>query len=64
VLARARLTREAVALAVLVVVQLALGAAIVLAKLPLPVVLAHNLVAATLLAALVVVNYRIRRGER
>jgi cytochrome c oxidase assembly protein subunit 15 len=64
VLARARLTREAVALAVLVVVQLALGAAIVLAKLPLPVVLAHNLVAATLLAALVVINYRIRRGER
>ena len=56
--------REAVALAALVVIQLGLGATAVLASLPLPVVLAHNLGAAALLAAVVVITYRIRRDAR
>jgi len=63
-LARARRMREAVALAALVVIQLGLGATAVLASLPLPVVLAHNLGAAALLAAVVVITYRIRRDAR
>jgi cytochrome c oxidase assembly protein subunit 15 len=59
-LARQRFTRLANTLATLVVIQLALGASAVLAGLPLPVVLAHNLVAAALVSVLVVINYRIR----
>jgi heme a synthase len=57
---RARRTRESLTLAALVALALALGASAVLADLPLRVVLAHNLVAAVLLAALVVVNHRTR----
>ena len=47
------------ALAALVVVQLALGATAVLTSLPLALVLAHNLVAALLLGALTTIIYRI-----
>ena len=49
-----------IALAALLVVQLALGAGTVLAHLPLALVLAHNLVAALLLGALVAINGRLR----
>ncbi|MGE5105046.1 MAG: COX15/CtaA family protein, partial [Betaproteobacteria bacterium] len=59
-LARARRRREAAVLGLLVGAQLALGATSVLAGLPLPVVLAHNLVAALLLATLVTTTYRVR----
>lgn len=59
-LARERLARLAGTLAMLVGVQLALGASAVLAGLPLTVVMAHNLVAAALVSVLVVINYRIR----
>ena len=48
-----------VALAGLVVVQLALGATSVLTSLPLALVLAHNLVAALLLGALTTINRRL-----
>ena len=57
---RSRQRRAALVLAALVAGTLALGAGAVLASLPLRVVLAHNLAAAVLLAALVVVSYRIR----
>ena len=59
---RARRMRESLTLATLVVLALSLGAGAVLGDLPLRVVLAHNFVAALLLAALVVVNHRIRTG--
>jgi cytochrome c oxidase assembly protein subunit 15 len=59
-LVRERLTHLANALALLVGIQLVLGASAVLVGLPLTVVLAHNLVAAALLSVLVVINYRIR----
>ena len=59
-LARAYRRREAAVLGLLVGAQLALGATSVLAGLPLPVVLAHNLVAALLLATLVTTTYRVR----
>jgi cytochrome c oxidase assembly protein subunit 15 len=55
-LVRAGRRRAGIALALLVAVQLALGASAVLAGLPLSVVLGHNLVAALLLAALVAIN--------
>jgi cytochrome c oxidase assembly protein subunit 15 len=58
-LARERRGREAALVAILVGAQLALGATSVLAGLPLPVVLAHNLVAALLLATLVTTAYRV-----
>jgi cytochrome c oxidase assembly protein subunit 15 len=63
-LARAGRRSAALALALLVVVELALGASSVLAELPLGVVLAHNLVAALLLTALVTINYRLRADTR
>jgi len=52
--------RRAVTLGVLVVIVLALGAATVLTQARLPVVLAHNLAAAALFAALVVQTVRMR----
>ncbi|MGE5169302.1 MAG: COX15/CtaA family protein [Rudaea sp.] len=58
-LARAARRREAAAVALLVAAQLALGATSVLAGLPLPVVLGHNLVAALLLATLAAVTRRV-----
>jgi len=62
-LVRARRTMIAVAVIVPVIAELALGAASVLRDLPLGIVLAHNLVAALLLATLVVVNASLaRRG--
>jgi heme a synthase len=48
------------ALASLLLLQVGLGIANVLLSLPLPIAVAHNLGAALLLAALVVVNYRLR----
>ncbi|HSU43076.1 MAG TPA: COX15/CtaA family protein [Casimicrobiaceae bacterium] len=60
-LARARCRRVAIAVIVPVVVELALGASAAIFELPLFVVLAHNLVAALLLATLVVVNERAAR---
>jgi cytochrome c oxidase assembly protein subunit 15 len=48
----------------LVVSQIALGAASVLTHLPLVLVLAHNLIAALLLVALVTLNCRVSAGER
>jgi cytochrome c oxidase assembly protein subunit 15 len=58
VLARNGRGRAALLLALLMVLQLALGAAAVLGGLPLGVVVAHNLVAAVLLAALVAIACR------
>lgn len=55
-LLRARRTALAVAVMVPVVAEIVLGATSVITGLPLAVVLAHNLVAALLLAALVLVN--------
>lgn len=48
-------------LAVLLLVQLALGMANIWLGLPLPVAVAHNAVAALLLATMVVINYRLFR---
>ena len=59
-----RARRLGVLIAALLVLQLALGAASVLAHLPLAIVLAHNLVAALLLAALVTVNWHVYAAER
>ena len=56
---RARRRRLAAVVLAPVVVELALGASSVNFELPLPVVLAHNLVAALLLAALVAVDVRL-----
>lgn len=56
--------RLGIAVASLIVIQLALGAGTVLAELPLTVVLAHNLVAALLLAALITANRHIHAAER
>ena len=58
VLARDKRGRAALLLAFLVIIQLALGAAAVLGGLPLGVVVAHNLVAAILLATLVAIACR------
>lgn len=58
-LARNGRGRTAFVLALVVILQLALGAAAVLGELPLSVVVAHNLVAAILLAALVGMASRI-----
>jgi cytochrome c oxidase assembly protein subunit 15 len=57
-----RARRRALAAVVLlpVIVELALGANSAIFQLPLPVVLAHNLVGALLLATIVAVNLRIR----
>jgi cytochrome c oxidase assembly protein subunit 15 len=52
--------RWGLALACLLLLQVGLGIANVLLSLPLPLAVAHNLGAALLLAALVVVNYRLR----
>jgi len=52
--------RYGLALAGLLLLQVGLGIANVLLSLPLPLAVAHNLGAALLLAALVVVNYRLR----
>jgi cytochrome c oxidase assembly protein subunit 15 len=57
-LARNERGRTAFVLALVVILQLALGAAAVLGELPLAVVVAHNLVAAILLAALVAIACR------
>ena len=57
---RARRTRTAILLVFLVIAPLALGATAVLAGLPLGVVVAHNLAAALLLAALVATACRTR----
>jgi cytochrome c oxidase assembly protein subunit 15 len=54
-----RLKQCGIALVALLVVQLALGAAAVLAQVPLALVLAHNLVAALLLGTLVTINCRL-----
>jgi heme A synthase len=62
--AGSRARRLGVVIAALVVVQLALGAASVLAHLPLAIVLAHNFVAALLLAALIMVNEYVHAAER
>jgi cytochrome c oxidase assembly protein subunit 15 len=59
-LARNGRGRTAFVLALVVILQLTLGAAAVLGELPLAVVVAHNLVAAILLAALVAIASRIR----
>jgi cytochrome c oxidase assembly protein subunit 15 len=59
VLARNGRGRAALLLALVVILQLALGAAAVLGGLPLGVVVAHNVVAAVLLAALVAIACRI-----
>ena len=56
--------RLGIVVASLIVLQLALGAGAVLAELPLAVVLAHNLVAALLLAALLTANWHIHAAER
>ena len=56
--------RLGVLIAALVVLQLALGATSILAHLPLAIVLAHNFVAALLLAALVTANWHVRATER
>ncbi|HET9764611.1 MAG TPA: COX15/CtaA family protein, partial [Casimicrobiaceae bacterium] len=60
VLFRAGRRRAALLVALLVIAQLALGAASVLAGLPLGVAVAHNFVAALLLAALVAINHHRR----
>jgi cytochrome c oxidase assembly protein subunit 15 len=52
------------ALAALLVAQVMLGAAAVRWSLPLPVVLAHNLVAALLLVAMVTINWDIHASDR
>ncbi len=56
--------RRVVLLAVLVGVELALGATAVLTGFPLAVVLAHNLAGALLLTTLVTVNCRVRAAPR
>ena len=61
-LARVRgLARHAAILAALLALQVALGIANVLAGLPLAVAVAHNAVAALLLASLVVINFALSR---
>jgi len=57
---RSRKRAIAAVVVVPVIVELALGANSVIFQLPLPVVLAHNLVGALLLATFVAVNLRIR----
>jgi heme A synthase len=57
-LARNGRRRTAFVLALVVILQLSLGAAAVLGELPLAVAVAHNLVAAILLAALVAIACR------
>lgn len=59
-----RARRLGVLVAALVVVQLALGATSILADLPLAIVLAHNFVAALLLAALVTANWHVHAVDR
>jgi heme a synthase len=59
-LLRARQRALAAVVIVPVIVELALGASSAIFQLPLPVVLAHNLVAALLLATLVAANARLR----
>jgi cytochrome c oxidase assembly protein subunit 15 len=60
---RAGLRSYAIAVAALTIVTIALGAASVLNALPLGAVLAHNLVAALLLATLVALTARLRAGQ-
>lgn len=60
---RAGLRSYAIAVAALTIVTIALGAASVLNALPLGAVLAHNLVAALLLATLVALAARLRAGQ-
>jgi cytochrome c oxidase assembly protein subunit 15 len=57
---RARRRALAAVVVLPVIVELALGAGAAVFQLPLPVVLAHNLVGALLLATIVAVNLRIR----
>jgi heme A synthase len=57
---RARRHALAAAVVIPVIVEVALGASAAVFQLPLPVVLAHNVVAALLLATIVEVNLRIR----
>lgn len=52
------------AILLLLIVQVALGISNVLLSLPLPVAVAHNAVAALLLIALVVLNFRVGRARR
>ena len=63
VLARDKRRRAALLLALLVVLQLASGAAAVLGDLPLGIVVAHNLIAAILLATLVAIACRYPVSE-
>ena len=53
-----------VAILLLLVLQVALGISNVLLSLPLPVAVAHNAVAALLLIALVVLNFRVGRARQ
>ncbi|HEX2830336.1 MAG TPA: COX15/CtaA family protein [Burkholderiales bacterium] len=63
-LSRARgLGRYAAALAVVLIAQIALGVANILAGLPLPVAVAHNAVAAILLVTLVMINFALSRAD-
>ena len=64
VLYRARLRGYAVAVAVLTIATIALGAASVLNALPLGVVLSHNFMAALLLATLVATSVRLRASRK
>ena len=63
VLASDKRRRAALLLALLVVLQLASGAAAVLGDLPLGIVVAHNLIAAILLATLVAIACRYPASE-
>lgn len=58
----AALARAAFLIASVLVLQLSLGIANVLLSLPLPVAVAHNAVAALLLLALVMLNFRLRKA--
>jgi cytochrome c oxidase assembly protein subunit 15 len=51
-------------LAVLLVIQVSLGAANVMLTLPLPVAVAHNAVAAALLVMMVMINFALSRTGR
>ena len=63
-LRRADLRKHGVLLLVLLVLQVALGAGNVVARLPLVLAVAHNAGAALLLAALVMLNFTIFQGVR
>jgi cytochrome c oxidase assembly protein subunit 15 len=60
----AGVARLGAALAVLLVLQVSLGAANVVLTLPLPVAVAHNAVAAALLVMMVMINFALSRTGR